>query len=64
MSSSALKSKVVKLQRCNSELERRLHQATILIDDMLSTYRQDDKTTLVTSERQEMWLQERNRIAP
>lgn len=39
-----------------------LESAKTLIDDMLSTFRDDDKTTIITSDRQEMWVSERGKL--
>lgn len=39
-----------------------LQRALTLINDMLSTFRDDDKTTIITDERQEMWVAERDEL--
>lgn len=44
------------------DLLEKLEAAKVLINDMLSTYRTDGKTTLITTERQEAWIAERDKL--
>jgi len=44
------------------DLEEKLAAAKVLINDMLSTYRTDGKTTIITTERQEAWIAERDKL--